>query len=136
MKTATKAALQLGIEQFNRREFFECHETLEALWMEEPGDVRKLYQGVLQVGVAFHHLLRGNYRGAVALLDRGVARLQPFAPECLGIDVAGLIAGARRCRSELVRVGPQRIGEFDRGLIPSVRYAALAPLRDSSVRSE
>ena len=28
--------LLAGIEEFNRGEFFECHETLEELWMAEP----------------------------------------------------------------------------------------------------
>ena len=50
------AALRTGIEQFNRGEYFECHETLEALWLAEPTSLRRLYQGILQVGVALHHL--------------------------------------------------------------------------------
>jgi hypothetical protein len=32
-----------GIEQFNRREYFECHETLELIWNAEPGPIRTLY---------------------------------------------------------------------------------------------
>lgn len=28
-------ALAKGIEEFNRRQFFECHETLEELWIAE-----------------------------------------------------------------------------------------------------
>ena len=39
-----------GIAQFNRGECFEQHETLEDLWREERRDVRRLYQGVLQIG--------------------------------------------------------------------------------------
>ncbi len=45
-----------GLEQFNAGEYWECHETLETLWRDEPRPVRDLYQGVLQIGVAFHHL--------------------------------------------------------------------------------
>jgi uncharacterized protein len=29
-----------GIEQFNQREYFECHETLELIWNAEPGPIR------------------------------------------------------------------------------------------------
>jgi predicted metal-dependent hydrolase len=32
-----------GIEQFNRREYFECHETLELIWNAEPCPIRTLY---------------------------------------------------------------------------------------------
>ena len=129
-----EAELLRGIEQFNRREFYECHETLEALWLAERSEVRLLYQGILQVGVAFHHLLRGNYVGAVRLLDRGLNKLRVFEPVCMSIDVDALIMAASVCREELVGLGPGRIREFNTTLIPRVELTA--PLRDSSLRSE
>src|SRR5215204_5064695 len=55
----TPALLQ-GIAEFNRGEFFEQHETLEAAWIDEADPVRYLYQRILQIGVRFHHLSRGN----------------------------------------------------------------------------
>ena len=114
-------ALLHGIAQFNRGEFFECHETLEALWMAEAEPLRRLYQGILQVGVAFHHLRRGNYRGAMNLLLSGTAYLEPFAPRCVGVDVAALLAAARRCQDALAALGPERVDEFDPELIPQVQ---------------
>ena len=117
------AELVHGLEQFNRGEFFACHETLEALWMTEAEPIRRLYQGILQVGVAFHHLRRANYRGAMNLLTSGSGYLAPFAPRCLGVDVAALLVDAHRCRETLVALGAERIGEFDQRLIPRVRYA-------------
>ena len=38
-----------GIDEFNRQLFFECHETLEELWLEERGEDRKFYQGIIQI---------------------------------------------------------------------------------------
>ncbi len=58
-------ALIRGLAQFNAGEYWECHETLEVLWRADPRPIRALYQGILQVGVAFYHLHRGNYNGAV-----------------------------------------------------------------------
>src|ERR1044071_4129925 len=87
-------ALLEGIEQFNRGEYFEQHETLELLWRAEPRDVRRLYQGILQIGVAFHHLRRLNHHGTLYMLTRGAGYLAPFAPSCQGVDVAGLLLGA------------------------------------------
>src|SRR5579875_1455724 len=98
-------ALLLGIEQFNQGLFFEQHETLEDAWIEESGRVRYLYQGILQVGVGFFHLQRGNYRGATALLQRGIGYLGRFVPACLDVDVARLILEAGRALSELERLG-------------------------------
>lgn len=112
--------LARALEQFNRGEFFECHETLEALWLAEPGPLRRFYQGILQIGVAFHHQRRGNYRGTMQLLNSGINHLQPFVPSCLGVDVEALLASALHCRTVLQDLGPQRIGDFDLALIPRI----------------
>ncbi len=113
-----------AVEQFNAREYFECHETLEAIWIVEPGPIRTLYKGILQVGVGCLHLLRGNYRGATIKLQSGADYLEPFAPRCMGVEVARLIADARRLRAELVAHGPERLAEVDRALLPQVHFTA------------
>lgn len=109
-----------GIEQFNLGEYFESHETLEAVWNAEPDPVRTLYKGILQVGVGCYHLLRQNYRGAILKLQTGADYLEPFAPRCMGVEVGRLIADARRLRSVVVALGPERLGEVDVALLPHV----------------
>ena len=90
-----------GIAQFNRGEYFEQHETLELLWRAERRDVRRLYQGILQIGVAFHHLRRRNHHGTVYMLTRGAQYLTPFAPRCQGVDVEALLARRPRRSKKL-----------------------------------
>ena len=109
-----------GIEEFNKGEFYECHEYLEEAWMQEPGRVRFLYQGILQVGVGFYHQHNGNWRGATGLLRNGIARLKEFEPETLGIDVARLVRECERCLEELEQLGRERVREFDTSMIPRV----------------
>lgn len=111
-------ALLQGIAQFNRGEFFEQHETLEEAWIEEDDPIRYLYQGILQIGVGFYHLLRGNPRGAAGMWAKGVRLLESFPPQCRGVDVAGLIADTRRCMAELEAKG---LHDFDLSLIPKIR---------------
>ena len=82
--------LRAGIDQFNRGEYWECHETLEGIWRSEPDAVRYLYQGILLVGVGLYHLRRGNRRGALSKLRAGRQLLVPYAPTCMGVDVARL----------------------------------------------
>lgn len=115
------AGLAEGIAEFNRGEFFECHETLEALWMAEGRPIRRLYQGILQIGVAFYHLQRGRWRPACTLLQRGSGYLEPFGPDCLGVDVAGLLAAAARCLDELQRLGAEGVNEFNWTLVPEIK---------------
>jgi predicted metal-dependent hydrolase len=109
-----------GIEQFNRGEYFEQHETLELLWRAETREVRRLYQGILQIGVAFHHLRRLNYHGVIYMLTRGPWYLAPFAPRCQHVDVNRLLEAAGAARGEVERLGPGRLAEFDWGLAPKV----------------
>ena len=112
-----------GIAQFNRGEYFEQHETLELLWRDETREVRRLYQGILQIGVAFYHLQRLNHHGTVYMLTRGPAYLAPFAPRCQGVDVERLIREAAAALAEVQRLGPARLAEFDWQLAPRVHFS-------------
>jgi CheY-like chemotaxis protein len=122
---ALPPALLRGIQEFNRREFFECHETIEAAWMVEPRSIRLLYQGILQVGVALYHVQRQNWRGAMKVLARALPKLAHFEPACMGVDVGQLLADTRCIRQQLIQLGEQRIGEFDPGLFPTIRIITL-----------
>ena len=115
--------LRRGVDQFNDGEFFDQHETLEDLWREETRPVRRLYQGILQIGVAMYHLQRGNHHGVVTMIGRGTRHLRPFAPVCQGVDVADLLAGAARVLEAVDGLGPERLDAFDWSLAPTVKWA-------------
>ena len=83
--------------------------------------MRRLYQGILQIGVAFHHLRKCNHHGTVYMLTRGPGYLASFAPRCQGVDVAALVEAAARALAEVERLGPDRLHEFDWRLAPKVR---------------
>jgi uncharacterized protein len=109
-----------GIEEFNRQEFFEQHETLEGIWIREPDAVRYLYQGILQVGVGFYHWRRGNWRGAVAKLGHGLDKLEAYRPACMTIDVERLVRETAALRLELQRRGPTDLPAFPPPGLPRV----------------
>lgn len=100
-----RTTLAAGIRQFNSGAYFTCHETLEDLWLDEPGELRSLYQGILQLGVGLLHLQRGNAAGACSLLERGGQLVAPFAPVACGYELAPLLAAAGRIRKCLERQG-------------------------------
>src|SRR5437763_13544302 len=106
---APPSLLLEGIAQFNRGEYFEQHETLELLWRAETREVRYLYQGILQIGVAFHHLRKRNHHGTVYMLTRGPRYLARFAPRCQGVDVSALLEAAAAALAEVERLGPDRL---------------------------
>lgn len=69
-----------GIEEFNRQEFFECHETLEELWLEERGEDRKFYQAIIQIAAGYYKLQQGVPVGSIKLWRMGLDKLQAFTP--------------------------------------------------------
>jgi uncharacterized protein len=80
-----------GIEEFNNRLFFECHETLEEIWLEDHGDDRKFYQGLIQIAAGYFKLEQGVPVGALKLWRIGLEKLAPYRPIYLGIGVDTLI---------------------------------------------
>jgi hypothetical protein len=113
-----------GLEEFNAGEYYECHETLEHAWMDEEGPVRNVYRGILQVGVAYYHIERGNYWAAVKMFLRAIQWLEPLPEVCHGIQIGQFRADTHAAREELERLGPEQIHEFELSQIAPVQYDA------------
>lgn len=82
--------LQHGIDLFNRREFFACHEALEEIWMTERDPRRLFLQALIHFAVAFYHEQRGNPPGATRQLRKGLRKLAAFIPVCESINTLQL----------------------------------------------
>jgi predicted metal-dependent hydrolase len=110
-----------AIREFNHREWFECHETVEDLWIGETGEVRDFYQGIIQIAVALHHWQNGNFGGAISLLKGGAGYLGHVADQCQWVDVAALIADADRMRVALDELGKEHMAALDPEFIPLIK---------------
>lgn len=99
-----------GVEQFNQQEFYACHDTLEALWIEAVEPDKKFYQGILQIAVALYHLGNQNWRGAVILLGEGMQRLHGYQPIYANLDMEAFLAQAFQLLTVLQQTGPDRVG--------------------------
>ena len=110
----------LAIRQFNAREWYECHETIEQLWLHETGELRSFLQGMLQIAVALNHWRNANHPGAVRLLASGVGYLRQAPAVCFWVDVAALIAASERLQQELETLGPDRMDTLDPSHIPQI----------------
>ncbi len=78
-----------GLELFERKEYFECHEVIEELWLETPAEdsYRDLYKGVIQAAAAIYQKDRGILSGAKGLFRTSVTYLEKYRPAALGLDV-------------------------------------------------
>jgi hypothetical protein len=125
-------AILRAFGEFNRGEWYDCHETLEDLWVGSEDEPRWFYQGMLQIAIALLHWRNGNYGGATSLLASGCDYLRRVCPVCQRIEVATLIAEADHFRSELIALGPERMAELPATLIPKMRLApSAAPAADT-----
>ncbi len=110
-----------GVEKFNAGEYYPQHDLFEAQWVQTEGPVRDLYRAILQVGVAYYQIERGNHRGALKMLLRSMQWLNILPEVCQGIDVRQLRDDAKRVRAELETMRPEDIGRFDRSLLKPLK---------------
>lgn len=115
-------AARHGLELFNRGEYFEAHEALEDAWRAEKGEIRYLYQGILQAAVMYLHITRNNYEGARKMFDRCMKLLTPWPDSCRGVDVGRLCRDLSAVMEAITRLGPERLEQFDTSLFKPVRY--------------
>ena len=111
-----------GLLAFNEGQYFEQHEYLELAWNEDTRAVRDVYQGILQVGVAFLQMERGNRRGALKMFRRGLPRLRGVADVCQGIEVGAFRASAEQIHRNLAELGPDEPVEAAGSWFPKVEF--------------
>ena len=111
-----------GIMLFNQGEYYKCHDALEEAWRQDQSPARELYRGILQAGIAYFQIERGNYRGAVKMLLRLRQWLDPLPPVCRGVNVARLRENAALVQTMVTELGPELLGEFDTAVIQPIEY--------------
>lgn len=97
---------------FNRGDYYEAHDVLEDLWLATTGPDREFYKALIQIAGAFVHLRKQfehpehHHHGrrlvpAVRIFRSAIARLAPFAPHHLGVDVRAVLD---LCENHLMRI--------------------------------
>lgn len=98
-----------GITQFNQGAFYDCHDTLEAVWMVAPTVEKPFYQGILQLAVGLYHLSNHNWRGAAILFGEGSRRLEAYEPDFHQVNVSDLLDRAEIWLQTLHNLGPEQV---------------------------
>lgn len=104
-----------GVEQFNAGQYYACHDTLEALWIEATEPEKTFYQGILQIAVALYHLGNRNWRGAAILLGEGINRLRRYPSDYGGIDVDELLIQSAQLLKTVQQIKPEQIDTLNLG---------------------
>ncbi len=129
MTEEVEPAFWEGIEQFNRQQFYACHDTLEEIWMEAMEPQRTFYQGILQIAVALYHLGNDNLRGATILLGEGSNRLRRYQPTYAEVDVTALVTQSTEllARLQQIQLGSGAIAPDLIANLPIITLAIAAP---------
>jgi predicted metal-dependent hydrolase len=109
-----------GLRLFNAGEYFEAHEELESAWREERGEIRALYQGILQAAVMYLQMQRLNYVGGVRMYGRCMKLLGRLPDTCRGVNVAKLRQDVTRAAEAWQQLGPERVNEMDWSLLTPI----------------
>jgi hypothetical protein len=117
-RTGLERATEQAAGLFGEGLFFEVHEVLEAVWLNEQGPVRDFLQGVIQVAAGFHHLENRNLSGALSLLRGGTAKARRTRPDRFGPEWEGFLARTEECRRTIESLGADAFDRFDRRMIP------------------
>ncbi|MCE3200320.1 DUF309 domain-containing protein [Paenibacillus sonchi] len=97
---------------FNRdRDYFECHEVLEELWLARDKD--PLYKALLQTAVGLYHFRNNNVRGGLIMLNRAHEVLRRYPADALGINLAKLAREAGDYARKLETYAEQPFGYYD-----------------------
>lgn len=79
-----------GIALFNREEFYDCHDALEEMWLEEFTPDRLFFQGLIQVAVGFYHFTTGRLGAGRSMLDKALQKLGSYPDHHRGVDLGDL----------------------------------------------
>jgi predicted metal-dependent hydrolase len=107
-----------GIDEFNHGLFFECHETLEEIWLENHGEDRSFYQGIIQIAAGYFKWQQGVPAGAIKLWHSGLGKIAPYAPVYLGLDVDAFMRAVMENLAALESARQKQDGESVPLMIP------------------
>lgn len=105
------------LELFNRAEYWDSHEALEAAWRETGSE---FYHALILYASAFVHVQRDNRHGIGAQLGKAQPLLESRRPHYLGLDVDHMLRHAAECRQIVAENREVPAGAWD-VLIPRPR---------------
>ena len=77
---------QKGIDEFNKRCFYDAHEYWEELWLDYKLKDATFIQGLIQLAVSYFHLFNNNLNGARSMIHKCLGKFQDIET-ARGLDI-------------------------------------------------
>jgi len=122
-----------GVWLFNNRHFFECHEILEAQWMESIGLEKTFNQMIIHAAVAFVHWENSNRKGVLSLHHTFQQKAQAVltaanAPLYMGFNVAKFQTDMEALLGPYVRDASLPLAPYETMIAPQIEVTGFEPL--------
>ena len=108
-----------GVDSFNRKSFYDAHESWESLWTEYNLDDALLIQGLIQLSVAYFHITNLNLKGSKNLFNKCIPKLENYRENLRGIDINEIINTAELALDKINSI--ENTNDFDWALVPHIR---------------
>lgn len=112
-----------AISLFNRRYYWETHEVLEDLWMDETGRKRTFYQGIIQAAASLYHVLGANPKGVIKLALDALPKIGLPYDNPWKIDTGPLISSLNHYKTQAEEILGQARSGFDYRLLPVIELS-------------
>lgn len=112
-----------GIEEFNRQEFYESHETWERMWIKYKHEDRTFFQGLIQIAAGLYLMQTKKRRGSFIQFSRGLQKLKAYPPEYCGFHLENLLILIEQYRDELEKGEPHPIPVIQQDAVPFLKWS-------------
>jgi uncharacterized protein len=99
----------LFAEYFNQGKFMSAQTTLDEIWLDEEGQNKDFFGGLIQIAVSLYHLTNDNPEGARKIFSKARRMLSPYGGRYLGLDLRTLISHLDRLFESEIQTGRTNI---------------------------
>ncbi|MFD1020515.1 DUF309 domain-containing protein [Thalassobacillus hwangdonensis] len=89
---------------FNMGDYYECHDLLEEVWLEDRSN--HFIKGLLQLSVAHYHYSYGNIKGARSMFESADTYLSKYSGKHWGISIIGVRDHIHDCLNIIPQTRP------------------------------
>ena len=107
-----------GIISFNKKNFYDAHESWEELWSEYRLKDEIFIQGLIQLAVAFFHITNLNLKGSANLFNKCLPKLKKFPANHRNINLLEIITSAENSNKKVNSI--ESVNDFDWSLTPKI----------------
>jgi len=103
MEDEFEEQFERGLQLFNSEEFYECHDTIEDIWLQEVSSEQAFLQGIIQTAVAFHHYQHGKLGAARSMMQLAIEKLESYPAGHRGVSVPSLVSELREWKAHFIQ---------------------------------